>query len=71
MEPQGTRKADIELLYSTPTWEPARDILNKYGIRYVYVGGLERSTYVVQEDKFQQNLVQVFQKGNVTIYQVP
>ncbi len=71
MDPQGTRQADMELLYSTPTWEPARDILNKYGIRYVYIGGLERSTYDLQEDKFQQNLVQVFHQGNVTIYELP
>jgi len=71
MEPQGTRQDDMTLLYSTPSWEPARDILNKYGIRYVYVGDLERSTYAVQEEKFRHNLAQVFQRGNVTIYQVP
>jgi len=59
------------MLYSTPNWETAHGILLKYGIRYVYVGGLERSTYTVQEEKFQQNLVKVFQQGNVTIYQVP
>ncbi len=69
--PQGTRQDDMILLYSTPNWETAHTILQKYGIRYVYVGGLERSTYTVQEDKFQQNLVKVFQQGNVTIYQVP
>jgi YYY domain-containing protein len=71
MAPQGTRQDDIALLYTAPNWEPARDILNKYGIRYVYIGDLERSTYAVQEDKFQRNLVRVFQKGSVTIYQVP
>ncbi len=70
-EPQGTRQDDIALLYSTPNWEPARNILQKYNIRYVYVGALERSTYAVREDKFQRNLIQVFQQGNVTIYQVP
>ena len=47
------------------------EILKKYDIRYVYVGDLERSTYPVQEAKFQQNLIQVFQQGNVTIYEVP
>jgi uncharacterized membrane protein len=43
----------------------------KYNVRYVYIGMLERTTYPVQEDKFHQNLLQVFQQGGVTIYQVP
>lgn len=69
--PQGTRENDIKLLYSTPSWKVTRDILTKYHIRYVYIGGLERSTYPLQGDKFHQNLIQVFQQGSVTIYQVP
>ncbi len=70
-DPQGSRQNDMALLYSTPNWETARQILQKYAVRYVYIGGLERSTYTVQEEKFQQNLIQVFHQGNVTIYQVP
>ncbi len=68
---QGTRDNDIKTLYATSTWQPALDIIRQYNIRYVYIGGLERSTYPVQEDKFQRNLVQVFKQGNVTIYEVP
>jgi uncharacterized membrane protein len=68
---QGTREDDIKTLYATTQWQPALDILRKYNIRYVYIGGLERSTYPVQEEKFQSYLVQVFQQGNVTIYEVP
>jgi len=67
----GTRQDDIKLLYSTSNWQSALDILKKYNIRYVYVGNLERSTYPVQEDKFHQHLVQIFQQGSVTIYEVP
>ncbi len=69
--PQGTRKDDIALLYNTPNWDTARDLLKKYNIKYVYIGDRERTTYVVQEEKFQKNLAQVLQKGNVTIYEVP
>ncbi len=69
--PQGTREDDINMLYRTPNWDTAHNILNKYDIRYVYVGDLERTTYPVQEEKFQRNLIQVFHKGNVTIYEVP
>jgi uncharacterized membrane protein len=69
--PQGTRQDDIVQLYRTPNWGSAHDILSKYNIRYVYIGDLEHSTYPVQEAKFQQNLIQVFQQGSVTIYEVP
>jgi YYY domain-containing protein len=69
--PQGSRQDDVKLLYSTPDWDVASGILQKYGIRYVYIGERERATYPVYEAKFQQNLTQVFQRGSVTIYEVP
>ena len=70
-DPQGTREADVAELYSTTNWDTAAGILKEYDIHYVYVGDLERSTYSVQEQKFQQNLVTVYQKGSVAIYEVP
>ena len=70
-DPQGSRQDDIASLYRTPNWDTAHEILNKYNIRYVYIGDLEQSTYPVQEAKFQRNLNRVFQQGNVTIYEVP
>jgi uncharacterized membrane protein len=69
--PQGNREQDISTLYATPDWGTAQDILSRYNIRYVYIGGLERSTYPVHEDKFARNLAQVFQQGSVTIYEAP
>jgi YYY domain-containing protein len=69
--PQGTRQDDVARLYQTRSWEDARAILDQYNIRYVYVGTLERSTYRVYEAKFQQNLRQVYQQGDVVIYEVP
>jgi uncharacterized membrane protein len=68
---QGTREDDIRTLYATAKWQPALDILRKYNIRYVYIGDLERSTYPVQDDKFQHYLIRVFQQGDVTVYEVP
>jgi YYY domain-containing protein len=70
-EPQGTRQDDVATLYSTPDWDTALAILQKYDIRYVFVGGLEHSTYAVQEEKFKSNMSQVFQRGGVTIYETP
>jgi YYY domain-containing protein len=68
---QGSRQADIQLLYSTPKWDTANGIIQKYGIHYVYVGTLERTTYSVQEEKFRVHLKIVFQQGLVTIYEAP
>jgi uncharacterized membrane protein len=58
-------------LYETNSWDEARSILQKYDIRYVYIGTLERSTYRVNEVKFQQFLQAAFQIGGVVIYTVP
>jgi YYY domain-containing protein len=68
---QGSRVQDVETLYSTTDWVTTQDIINRYNIRYVYVGNLERSSYRVSEDKFNRFLKPVFQQGNVTIYEVP
>jgi len=68
---QGSRQSDIETLYSVPDWTTAQQIIARYNIRYIYVGGLERSTYRVSEEKFSKFLKPVFQQGNVAIYEVP
>jgi YYY domain-containing protein len=68
---QGSRQEDIRTLYQTMDWDTARAILAKYGIRYVVVGGLERTTYQVYEEKFSQYLPEIYHQGSVVIYQVP
>jgi uncharacterized membrane protein len=76
-EEMGSREDDIRLLYQTNSWDEAKAILDKYGIKYVYVGNLERARYNddqgnrVDEDKFKQHLPVVFNQGSVTIYAVP
>ena len=67
----GSRQLEIESLYRTTRWEDARVILERYQVRYVVVGNLERITYEVNEDKFIQHLKPVFKKGNSVIYEVP
>ncbi|MBE7536247.1 MAG: hypothetical protein HS124_11020 [Anaerolineales bacterium] len=67
----GTRRQDIERLYTTPDGLTAQDIVTKHNIRYIYIGGLERSTYPIDEGKFNSLFKIVFQQGNVTIYEVP
>ena len=67
----GTRQDDIATLYTTRDWNAAQAILTKYGIRYIYIGSLERGKYGVSEDKFTQHLSKVYDQGQVVIYVVP
>jgi uncharacterized membrane protein len=69
--PQGTRQDDIRHLYETSSWDEATAILSEYGIRYVCVGTLERSTYHLNDNKFELHLLTVFQQGQTTIYEMP
>jgi YYY domain-containing protein len=67
----GTRETDIKALYENPDWDTVRAILDRYQIRYIVVGQLERTTYNLSEAKFQQHLVILFQAGNTVVYGVP
>lgn len=71
VEPQGSRRADIERLYTTSDWREAQEIVQRYGIEYVYVGPLERSTYgVIREGKFNAFMRTIYENGPVVIYEV-
>ena len=68
----GNREADIRTLYQSTDWPETRAILETYGIRYVYVGELERSAYrPIFESKFDAFLERVFQNEAVAIYAMP
>ena len=68
---QGSRKDDIEMLYTASDWATTQSIIDRYNIRYIVVGNLERNTYPVNEEKFSRFLKPAFQQGSVTIYEVP
>lgn len=68
-EEMGSRQNDISLLYSTDSWEEAAGIIEKYNIRYIYVGELERTTYNLDENKFRDNLPVVFENLSTVIYE--
>jgi len=69
-EEQGSRQGDVQTLYATADWQVAQEIISRYDIRYIYVGGLERGE-PLQEEKFQSHLRVAFRQGNVTIYEAP
>jgi len=65
------RCADIELAYRTTSVQEAAAILEKYDVRYVYVGGLERDTYgEAGTAKFAELGEAVYQNPKVTIYRI-
>ena len=66
----GTRQADVKELYSTGKWEQAQAIIDRYNIRYIVVGNTERNTYQVDQNKFDEHLVKVFESPTVDIYEV-
>ena len=67
----GNRQADIEQLYQTRDWQTAREIIDRYGIRYIVVGPYERSAYGqrLDEKKFIANLTLVYDSLTVRIFQ--
>ena len=68
---QGSRKDDLQTLYTTSDWTTAQQIIDRYHIRYIIVGNLERSTYQVNEEKFTRFLKPIFQQGSITVYEAP
>ena len=68
-DPQQGRADDVARLYLTKDWDEAHTILDRYGIDYVYVGPLERSTYSpVQTRKFDIYMKAIYTSDDVTIY---
>jgi len=49
------RRSDVETFYNTTDIDAAWEILRRYDVRYVYVGGYERAYYTAQGlAKFEQ-----------------
>lgn len=69
-EEMGSRMADIQTLYESQNWEEVSTIIQKYNIRYIYVGNLERSTYNVTTAKFDSMLNVVYSNQGAVIYEV-
>ena len=64
----GSRQSDIETLYSTNSWDIARNIIGLYQIDYIYIGPLEKSTYSVNENKFLENLPMIYENRDIKSY---
>jgi uncharacterized membrane protein len=67
----GSRDPDLDQLYKARTWDQAFPILEKYNIRYVFVGGLERSQYRANVTLFEKYMRVAFESGSVRIFEAP
>ncbi|NIO71110.1 MAG: hypothetical protein GTN71_19270 [Anaerolineae bacterium] len=63
------RKPDIETIYGSLDPKAALTLMDKYAIKYIYVGPLERNSYPAAAlNKFDYIMDVVYQQGAVTIY---
>ncbi len=72
-EPQAGRPEDLQTLYQSDNPDEVRAVIQKYGIRYVYVGALERQEYggvTVPEMSQLFEPEPAFEHGEVAIYKV-
>lgn len=67
----GGRQADVGQIYESQSEDKTRELLDKYQIEYVYVGGMEREKYPnLQEVKFQRLGELVYDNEGVRLYYV-
>jgi YYY domain-containing protein len=65
------RVTDISSIYSTDSKKKALELIDKYNVRYIYIGQLERQLYDVRTDKFEdKNYFELVYPGSVKIYKV-
>jgi uncharacterized membrane protein len=73
---QGSRESDTAVIYTTDNIGEAKDLIEYYGIDYVYVGPLERTKYQppdhppINEEKFLDFMRVIYRVGDVTIFAV-
>jgi uncharacterized membrane protein len=67
----GTRRKDVETIYRATTAEAARPLLERYGVRYVVFGPIERTTYgdagVAKWDELGRR---VFERDGTTVWKL-
>lgn len=65
------RIEEIKKIYETTNATEAKQLLQKYNVKYIFVGALERQKYpAFSEDKFKQLGKVVYQNGTTRIYQI-
>jgi YYY domain-containing protein len=65
----GRRRTDVVRLYSAPTLAEVQELLERYDIKYIAVGELERKEYPAEGLAKFAELKEVFKRGNTAIYE--
>ena len=69
-EPFEGREQDVAAIYQSDDVDEIRGLLDKYGIRYLYLGHRERAKYgPLDETKFSRLMQVYFRSGDVTVYE--
>ncbi|MGB9637213.1 MAG: DUF2298 domain-containing protein [Microgenomates group bacterium] len=67
----GKRSGEVQTIYETKNSTKAKQLLDKYKVKYVVVGGMEREKYPnLDEEKFKSLGKEVFRSGTTTIYKL-
>ncbi|HUV72635.1 MAG TPA: DUF2298 domain-containing protein [Clostridia bacterium] len=68
----GKRAEEVRLIYESKDNKESQRLLEKYQVKYIVVGEMERSKYPqLQENKFRALGKKVFESGKTTIYLLP
>lgn len=62
------RKRDVKQIYAAPTLEAAAPLLDRYAVKYILVGDLERHDFKQGLPKFDELKV-AFRQGQTTVYE--
>lgn len=68
----GARTTDVDAIFNDPASVQARDLLNRYGVEYIFVGDKEREQYPNLDIEALKSLGSVvFESGQTFIVQLP
>jgi len=69
-EEVGSREAEVKILYTSNDWTEISNVIEKYSIRYIYLGNLEKNLYITDGEFLKSNLPVIYQNSNVTIFEI-
>jgi uncharacterized membrane protein len=70
-DPIAKRAAEVEVVYVSDDIFKTKEIIEKYGVRYIIIGDMERTKYLsLNEEKIRTIAIPIFIQGNLKIYRV-
>lgn len=63
----GERKADVTSMFESPA--ESRELFEKYGVKYVYIGSAERSNFAIDYDYFEDHGELLYAQNGIRVYE--